>query len=194
MSLQIKYINTTWFLHKSLWLFMIFMGWSNIQAQILHQDDVILQPSELLESSGTNDINSAYINQEGILNDINLIQDRAEGAILDNVARVLQVGRLNLANIIQQGEGNQLILMQQGSNNLYELVSDGTNIQVAVVQDGERNEILQNITNSSDIRVNLEQRGNDNSIIQELDGVTGRAYSIRQIGDGMSIIIRQSGG
>lgn len=178
---------------KGLFLLLIFCS-IGVQAQLLQKQDVILQPSELLQSPNAGSGNTAYINQIGFKNKINLIQDQMEGALLENIASILQTGRLNSANINQQGEANQLVLLQDGNRNLYELTSDGTNIQIAVVQEGRRNEIIQNITNSSNIFVEFEQRGNDNSIIQELDGVSNKEYTIRQIGDGMSLIIRQSGG
>ena len=184
----------TYCLQVGLFGLLFFSSLNVVKAQQLNEADVILQPTELLQAPQAGGGNTAYINQEGTNNEVNLIQEQMEGALLENIARVLQTGRRNLANIAQEGEGNQVVLLQDGNRNLYELVSDGTNIQVAVVQEGRRNEILQNITNSSDIQVHFEQRGNDNSIIQEIDGLSNREYMIRQIGDGMSVIIRQSGG
>jgi len=163
-----------------------------VQAQLLNQQDVILQPRELLNGTQQGS-NSAYVNQEGNRNEVNIIQEQVEGALLENIARVLQTGRRNLANIFQEGSGNELVLLQDG-NNIYELVAEGENISIAVVQEGRRNEIIQNITNSSDIFVEFEQRGNDNSIIHEIDGISNQEFIIRQIGDDMSVIIRQSGG
>ncbi|RMG83035.1 MAG: hypothetical protein D6714_10440 [Bacteroidetes bacterium] len=161
-------------------------------SQHLTEQDLILQPSELLTNNLTGDGNGVFINQLGNFNEVEVTQVQTETALLENLTRVLQSGNDNQAWIVQEGGGNELALIQYGEENLYKLLTQGTGNATVVVQNGIGNEIIQRLIQSHDNNIELVQEGNNNRIVQILDGVSGRNYAIRQVGDGLSVIIRQS--
>jgi hypothetical protein len=173
-------------------LFLLILG-GIASAQHLTEQDLIIQPSELLTSDLAGQGNGVFINQVGNHNEIEIIQSNNEEDLLRNLARILQSGNDNRAYILQEGVGNELALIQSGEENLYKLInsgSDGNN--VVIIQNGSNNEIIQRLVESSHNDIEFIQEGNNNSIIQILEGVSGRNYAIRQVGDGLNVIIRQS--
>ncbi len=163
----------------------------SVQAQLLSEQDLLLQPSELLNDSYSDNGNGAYIQQIGESNELELLQSQ-EG-IEGNLARVLQSGDLNRALISQDGTGNQLALIQQGDLNSYELRNTGTGNRLVGIQQGDGNLILQQLIQSNQIYSEMVQIGNDNEIITIIEGLNNREFKIRQIGDGLKVIIRESG-
>lgn len=175
---------------KSIFISLACLASTGLGAQVLTEQDLLLQPNELLNAEYSGNGNDATINQTGNRNEVDLLQmqEAAEG----NLARVLQDGRRNFAIITQVGAANQLALIQNGNRNMYELYVEGTGNQMVAIQDGRRNSIIQSIENSSNIYSEMVQIGNDNEIITVIEGIQGQEFIIRQIGDGLKAEITQS--
>ncbi len=169
----------------------IFGSWS-LSAQLLNEQDLLLQPADLLNAPPTGNGNDAYIQQIGTENELNLLQNQDDAAATGNLARILQSGDWNVAVITQTEHGNQLALIQNGTLNNYELTNLGFGNNLVNIQDGEGNRIVQQLVNSNQLNIELMQIGNNNEITQFLEGFQGGNYSIRQIGDGLRVIVRQS--
>jgi hypothetical protein len=162
-----------------------------LNAQQLHEADLLLQPTELLNNAVWGNGNDAYIDQVGAGNEVELLQNQ-QGAPLGNLAKVLQSGDWNMAIITQTEGGNQLALIQRGDANYYELLNQGFGNQLVTIQDGANNQIIQKLIDSNQITGELMQIGNNNEIISVLEGIQDSNYSIRQIGEGLKIIVKQS--
>ena len=160
-------------------------------AQLLSGQDVLLQPTELLNQSATGKGEEAYIKQVGNSNEVNLLQDKAEAG-LGSLAKVLQSGDWNLAIITQTEQGNRIAIIQNGDLNKLDLTNLGSDNRIALIQNGSNNSIVHSLINSNQINSELVQIGNSNEIISVLEGVQGGNFSIKQIGDGLKIIVRQS--
>lgn len=161
-------------------------------AQMLSEGDLLLQPSELLEDEITGSGHSAYIQQVGSSNEVELWQQNLGGIAGGNLSKVLQSGNWNMAVISQNGEENQLALIQFGNENYVELLNSGFGNELAIIQNGEGNKVIQHLTESNLVRSALVQTGNNNEIITILEGMQGSNISIRQIGDGLKVFIKQS--
>lgn len=162
-----------------------------VSAQVLNESDLLLQPTDLLNTSTQGAGNGAYIQQLGNENELQLFQQQ-EG-LEGNLARVLQSGQWNIAIITQTDQGNKLALIQKGSNNYYELTGTGAENELVNIQNGSDNRIVQQFLNSSQISSELVQVGNSNEIVQILENIQGQNFTVRQIGDGMKVIIKQTG-
>jgi hypothetical protein len=176
---------------QTLLLLLSFCFQEGVMAQQLTQQDLLLQPSELLQPGFGSHGNDAYIQQVGSQNEVHLLQIQEEPAA-GNLARILQAGDWNMAIISQTDGRSQVHLIQRGDLNRYELQSFGADNDLVAIQDGERNNILQQLINSNRTRSELVQVGNDNEIITILEGIQDREITIRQIGDGLKVIVRQS--
>lgn len=162
-----------------------------LNGQSLQEQDILLQPSQLLMQDLGGLGNDAYITQVGSVNDVELFQENDnQGEI--NLARILQSGKWNVALITQTEHGNQISLIQHGKKNFYELVNLGTGNELLAIQDGNGNRIVQQLIESDYIRSQLIQLGNNNEIMTVLEGMKDNNLTIKQIGDGLSVIIRQS--
>ncbi len=161
-------------------------------AQHLTEQDLLLQPTELLTGDLSGDGNGVFINQVGDRNEVELIQTRDESALLRNLTRLLQSGNDNKAWITQNGGGNELAVIQYGEENLYYLLNRGHDNQMVIIQEGQENRIFQKLIESNQNNIQFVQQGNNNTIVQILEGVSEGNYAIRQVGDGLKVYIRQS--
>lgn len=175
---------------KSLIIGLACFGTYGLQAQVLTEQDLLLQPNELLNAGYSSNGNDAAINQMGNDNQLDLLQEQA--AAEGNLARVLQSGEANIAIVTQTGGGNQLALIQQGNSNLYELFVEGFDNQLVAVQDGQGNSIVQSFISSDHNYSEMIQIGNNNEIITVLEGIQGQEFIIRQVGDGLRATITQT--
>lgn len=163
----------------------------SVEAQLLHEQDLLLQPTELLESNYSETGNGAYIQQIGEANELELLQ--TQNGNIGNLAKTLQSGDWNVAVITQNGQNNQLALFQQGDLNLYELINTGEGNRLVAIQQGSRNTISQELIQSNQIYSEMIQIGNDNEIQTVIEGVNNSEFKVRQIGNGLKVIIRESG-
>ena len=163
----------------------------SLEAQVLLEQDLFVNPSELLIDKFTELGNSAYIQQLGNTNDIQVLQ--LQNGVHGNLTKILQSGDWNIALVSQEGQQNQLALIQQGNLNLFELVNDGSENKLVSIQHGGKNTILQELIKSNQISSELVQIGNENEIFSVIEGLNNKELKIRQMGDGMKVVIRQSG-
>lgn len=163
-----------------------------ITSQQLTEQNLLLQPSELLTGDLSGNGNGVFINQIGDNNEVELLQSSDEASLLKNLTRLLQSGTDNRAWIIQNGGGNELALIQYGEENLYKILNQGYDNNIVIIQQGEENRIHQQLIASNQNNIEFVQQGNNNTIVQILEGVSGGNYTIRQVGDGLKVYIRQS--
>ncbi|HFA47588.1 MAG TPA: hypothetical protein ENJ95_01065 [Bacteroidetes bacterium] len=163
----------------------------SLEAQLLNEQDLLLQPTELLNPQYAGNGNAAYIQQVGTGNDVELLQSQemTDG----NLAKVLQSGDWNIAIISQAGGANQLALIQRGDLNYYELNLNSSGNRVVAIQDGSNNRIVQELMNNNQIYSEMIQIGNDNEITTVIEGFGNSEFKVRQIGNGLKVIIRESG-
>jgi len=167
---------------------LFFLGTSSAQTL---SEDILLQPSELLNDNSDLNGNEAYINQVGEGNEVDLVQTQVGEEKL-NLAEVLQTGDLNVARIYQDGGENQIVLIQKGDSNMYELYIEGSDNKSAVIQNGDANSIIQKLTDANQVNIEFLQQGNENEIIHIQEGVQARDFQVSQVGNGLQLIITQS--
>ena len=160
-------------------------------AQQLHAEDLLLEPSALLQEELSGQNNQSYVKQIGDDNEVEVIQS-LQTRRGSNLARLLQTGKLNLAIVRQAGGENQLALIQNGSENFYELTLQGQNNNFAIIQNGNGNRIIQDLKNVNNLNVELIQNGNDNEIIQVLSNISDLNFKVIQEGNGLRLRIEQS--
>lgn len=163
----------------------------SVEAQLLHEQVLLLQPTELLNPNFSETGNDAFIQQIGNSNELELIQ--VQNGSFGNMTRALQSGDWNVALITQDGQNNQLALIQQGELNLYELINTGEGNRLVGLQQGNGNAIIQELIQSNQIYSEMIQIGNDNEIQTVIEGVNNSELKVRQIGNGLKVVIRESG-
>ena len=168
-----------------------FIALSGLSAQQLSLEDLLLEPSALLQDELGPGTNSAYHTTEGNNNTISINQLQQGGQGL-NLVRTLQVGSDNQAFLEQIGAGNQLVLIQNGTGNIYSVIQDGINNQTVAIQNGTGNVITQELLNASGVYSEFIQNGNDNEIIHITSGMVDQNFVIRQNGDGLKATVIQS--
>lgn len=162
-----------------------------VEAQLLHEQDLLLQPAELLDINLSETGNDAFIQQIGNSNELELIQ--VQNGNFGNLTRALQSGDWNIALITQDGQNNQLSLIQQGDLNLFELINTGEGNKLVTIQQGSGNTISQELIQSNQIYSEMIQIGNDNEIQTVIEAVNNSEFKVRQIGNGLKVIIRETG-
>ncbi len=160
-------------------------------AQMLNESDLLIQPTELLNLGTSKAGSEAYLQQTGDNNHLRVMQQQEN--LEGNLARVLQVGNLNVAEILQTEGGNKLALIQRGNSNFYELVAYGSDNELVNIQDGSNNRISQQLINSNQIRSELVQIGNNNEIIQVLENINSQGFTIRQEGNDLKVTVHRVG-
>ncbi len=164
-------------------------SWSS--AQQLSLEDLLLEPSALLQGELQAGGNSVFQKIEGTENTLNLKQLQQGGFEL-NLIRTLQIGDRNAAFLEQVGTGNQIILIQNGNGNLYTLLQEGINNSSIVIQNGNDNSITQKLTDANNVYTEFVQNGNGNEIIHMIEGFSSQSFIIHQNGDGMKATVVQS--
>lgn len=164
---------------------------SGLIAQQLSLEDLLLEPSALLQSELGTGSNMVYTKTEGNNNELSINQVQQDGAIL-NLVKTLQVGENNQALVEQVGTGNQLVLIQNGANNVYSLTQTGLNNATIAIQNGNNNLIRQELSNATNVRSEFIQNGNDNEIIHITNGAVNQNFKIVQNGNGLKASIIQS--
>ncbi|MEZ4953434.1 MAG: hypothetical protein R2825_07645 [Saprospiraceae bacterium] len=162
-----------------------------VEAQLLHEQDLLLQPAELLDINLSETGNDAFIQQIGNSNELELIQ--VQNGNFGNLTRALQSGDWNIALITQDGQNNQLALIQQGDLNLFELINTGEGNKLVTIQQGSGNTVNQELIQSNQIYSEMIQIGNDNEIQTVIEAVNNSEFKVRQIGNGLKVIIRETG-
>ncbi len=168
-----------------------FIALSGLSAQQLSLEDLLLEPSVLLQDELGTGSNAVYQTTEGTNNTISINQIQQGGQRL-NLVRTLQVGSDNQAFLEQLGADNQLILIQNGTGNIYSVVQDGINNQTVAIQNGTGNVITQELLNASGVYSEFIQNGNGNEIIHITSGMVDQNFIIRQNGDGLKATVIQS--
>ncbi|MEM6316509.1 MAG: hypothetical protein AAF960_02510 [Bacteroidota bacterium] len=168
-----------------------FLAFSELSAQQLSIEDMLLEPSALLQDELGNGSNAAYQKIEGNNNTISLEQLQQRGQQL-NLVRTLQVGNDNEAFLEQLGAGNQLVLIQNGTANVYSIVQEGINNQTVAIQNGNDNLITQELMNANGVYSEFIQNGNGNEIIHITNGFVDQRFIIRQNGNGLKATVIQS--
>jgi len=172
-------------------LFLLLSSSNLMLGQDPSLDELLLQPTELIDQEVRGQGNDVYIKQKGIENTAEVAQIKTGEE--NNLARILQTGEYNIIRIAQTGDGNKTAVIQTGNKNLYELNIEGTGNNFTIVQNGDGNSIVQQLTNNTnDVNVEFVQQGNDNEIIQILEGIQSKDFKIHQQGDGLKVIINQS--
>ena len=160
-------------------------------AQQLSVEDLLLEPSALLQGELQAGGNSVFQEIEGNENILNIKQIQQGGLEL-NLIRTLQIGDQNAAFLEQVGTGNQIVLIQNGNGNLYTMLQEGINNGSVVIQNGNDNVITQQLTHASNVYTEFVQNGNGNEIIHMIEGFSSQSFTIHQNGDGMKAVIVQS--
>lgn len=170
-----------------------FLMLSGLSAQQLSIEDMLLEPSALLQEELGTGSNAVYQKTEGDANTMNLSQLQQNGQQL-NLVRTLQVGNDNEAFLEQIGAGNQLVLIQNGTANVYSIVQEGINNQTVAIQNGTNNVITQELMNANGVYSEFIQNGNGNEIIHITNDFVNQNFIIRQNGDGLKATVIQSSG
>lgn len=168
-----------------------FLMLSGLSAQQLFIEDMLLEPSALLQDELGNGGNAVYQKIEGSGNTISLNQFQQNGQQL-NLVRTLQVGDDNEAFLEQLGAGNQLVLIQNGTANVYSIVQEGINNKTVAIQNGTNNVITQELMNANGVYSEFIQNGNGNEIIHITNGFVDQNFIIRQNGNGLRATVIQS--
>ncbi len=163
-----------------------------IHAQQLSVEDLLLQPSDLLQEELAAGTNAVFQNTIGDLNTTTISQVH-EGGVQSNSIRTLQVGNSNTIDLTQRGSGNQITVLQEGNSNSYKLLQEGSLQKSLVIQRGDSNEIIQELTNGSSVTTEFIQNGNANRIEHIVSGVSTQSFKLTQIGNGLEVVISQSG-
>ena len=170
-----------------------FLMLNGLSAQQLSLEDMLLEPSALLQDELGTGSNAVYQKTEGSGNTTSINQLQQNGQQL-NLVRTLQVGNDNEAFLEQIGAGNQLVLIQNGTANVYSIVQEGLNNQTVAIQNGANNVITQELTNANGVYSEFIQNGNGNEIIHITNGFVDQNFIIRQNGDGLRATVIQSNG
>lgn len=168
-----------------------FIALGGLRAQQLSLEDLLLEPSALLQDELGVGSNTVFQKTEGNTNTLSINQLQENGLQL-NLVRTLQVGNDNEAFIEQLGTGNQLVLIQNGTANVYSIVQDGINNQTVAIQNGANNVITQELMNADGVYSEFIQNGNGNEIIHITNGMVQQNFIIRQNGDGLRATVIQS--
>ena len=168
-----------------------FIALIGLSAQQLSLEDLLLEPSALLQDELGTGSNTVYQLTEGNDNTISINQLQQNGQQL-NLVRTLQVGSDNQAFLEQLGTGNQIVLIQNGTGNIYSLVQEGINNKTVAIQNGTDNVITQELMNASGVYSEFIQNGNGNEIIHITSGMVDQNFIIRQNGDGLKATVIQS--
>ncbi|GEM_PF-4547835 len=172
---------------------MGFLMLNGLSAQQLSIEDMLLEPSALLQNELGTGGNTAYQKTEGNANTLSLSQLQQNGQQL-NLVRTLQVGNDNEAFLEQIGAGNQLVLIQNGTANVYSIVQEGINNKTVAIQNGENNLITQELMNANGVYSEFIQNGNGNEILHITNGFVDQNFIIRQTGNGLKATVIQSNG
>ena len=167
--------------------------WSlcGLSAQQLSIEDMLLEPSALLQDELGTGGNAVYQKTEGNANTLSLSQLQQNGLQL-NLVRTLQVGNDNQAFLEQIGAGNQLVLIQNGTANVYSIVQEGINNSTVAIQNGNDNRITQELMNANGVYSEFIQNGNGNEILHITNGFVNQNFIIRQNGNGLRATVIQS--
>ena len=168
-----------------------FLALNGLCAQQLSLEDLLLEPSALLQDELGTGSNAVYQATEGNSNTLSINQLQQNGQQL-NLVRTLQVGNDNEAFLEQIGSGNQLVLIQNGTANVYSIVQEGINNKTVAIQNGTNNVITQELMNASGVYSEFIQNGNGNEIIHITEGFINQNFIIRQNGDGLKATVIQS--
>lgn len=168
-----------------------FLALTGLSAQQLSLEDLLLEPSALLQGELGTGSNATYQKTEGNSNILSINQLQQGGQQL-NLVRTLQVGNDNEAFLEQIGTGNQLVLIQNGTANVYSIVQEGINNKTVAIQNGTDNIITQELMNADGVYSEFIQNGNGNEIIHITNGMVGQNFIIRQNGDGLKATVIQS--
>lgn len=160
--------------------------------QQLSLEDLLLEPSALLQGELQAGGNSVFQKIEGTDNTLSIGQTKNGAALEFNLVRTLQVGDRNAAFLEQIGTGNQIVLIQNGTGNTYSMVQEGVNNSSVVFQNGNDNLITQELMNASGVYSEFIQNGNGNEIIHITEGFINQNFIIRQNGDGLKATVIQS--
>ncbi len=172
-------------------VFAGFLALTGLSAQQLSLEDLLLEPSALLQGELGTGSNAAYQKTEGSSNTLSINQLQQNGQQL-NLVRTLQVGNDNKAFLEQIGSGNQLVLIQNGTANVYSVVQEGINNNTVAIQNGSNNIITQELMNANGVYSEFIQNGNGNEIIHITNGMVDQNFIIRQNGDGLKATVIQS--
>lgn len=168
-----------------------FLMLSGLSAQQLSIEDMLLEPSALLQDELGIGGNAVYQKTEGDANTMSLSQFQQNGQQL-NLVRTLQVGNDNKAFLEQLGAGNQLVLIQNGTANVYSIVQEGINNKTVAIQNGTNNLITQELMNANGVYSEFIQNGSGNEILHITDGFVNQNFIIRQNGNGLKATVIQS--
>ena len=168
-----------------------FIALCGLRAQQLSLEDLLLEPSALLQDELSTGTNAVFQKTEGANNQLSIEQLQQNGTQL-NLIRTLQIGDDNQAFLAQIGTGNEVVLIQNGTGNAISFTQDGINNQSILIQNGSNNIITQELNNATGVYSEFVQNGNGNEIIHITNGMVEQNFIIRQNGDGLRAVVIQS--